>query len=287
MICNKCGAKINSDALFCPECGSAVTRQKKQRPEAQGERNNYSQEKSIHRSRYGNERDEYYVSNHSSGGSKTPIIILCILAGIIVLLLTVIASYKLMGDHLGVSATPIPSATALPSPEPTSAPSPTPQVIYVTPPPQQHSYQYNPPAPPPHNPPSAGGYRTYYSSKYGFSCKYPADFITYDDGTMSLYTVHSPVDGGYQKINAAPINGNTVSSSKNDYISNHSGTITYQSSGSDYYAVNIRSGGTEYYKYCKFRNGNMYWFEFTYPVSQHDLYDIYINDVYNSISYDY
>ena len=41
-------------------------------------------------------------------------------------------------------------------------------------------------------------------------------------------------------------------------------------------------GITEYYKYCKFRNGNMYWFEFISPHAYHDIYDVYINDIYGT-----
>ena len=34
-----------------------------------------------------------------------------------------------------------------------------------------------------------------------------------------------------------------------------------------------------------FTNGNLYWFEFSYPYSQLEVYDKYINDIYGSFSY--
>ena len=68
----------------------------------------------------------------------------------------------------------------------------------------------------------------------------------------------------------------------NFYIQNHAGNVTYKTSGADYFAVTVNDGITEYYKYCKFRNGNMYWFEFISPHAYHDIYDVYINDIYGT-----
>ena len=254
MKCHKCGASINNGDSFCSKCGAPVP---VQQPQDNGNNN------------------------------RLLIILILALTGVLVLIIAAVVSFLVMDGSIKAKATPSPVPTPIPTAtaSPTAEPTPTPQIIYVTQPPAAH--EAPPPQPyAPDNQPVQSGYRTYYSSKYGFSCDYPAGFITYDDGTTSLYTVHSPDGAGYMKINASSSSGQSVSSSKGNFISAHSGTITYQSSGNDYYAVTIRSGGTEYYKYCKFKNGNMYWFEFTYPSSQHDIYDIYINAVYSSIRYD-
>ncbi|MDD6484051.1 MAG: zinc ribbon domain-containing protein [Clostridiales bacterium] len=257
MICNKCGANFEDDASFCPQCGAPVER-------------NYG---SINTG--GN-------NNNKNNITVLIIIIICLLVFIIAALAAYIFASGNSPFAPKPTPTPVPTASPIPSPAPTQPPEPTAQVIYITPEPR-----HDPPAPPQQAPRTYSGYETYYSSRYGFSCYYPASFIPYDDyGTLTLYTLRSPDGQGIEKIVAKPNSGETVSSSKNEYTSEHPGSITYQSSGNDYYAVNIRNGGREYYKYCKFRNGNLYWFEFEYPVAQHDIYDIYINDVYNSISYD-
>ena len=99
-----------------------------------------------------------------------------------------------------------------------------------------------------------------------------------------MHTVQSSDGRARELIAAEPTRGATVSSSMNNFISRHPGTVTYRTSGNDYYAICIRDGATEYYKYCKFKNGNMYWFEFISPSAEHEIYDVYINDIYASMS---
>lgn len=123
----------------------------------------------------------------------------------------------------------------------------------------------------------------YNSSAYGFKCSYPSHFVVYNDGKAeTLYSVEAP-DGSAREIIATKSAADTsVGNELNFYIQNHAGNVTYKTSGADYFAVTVNDGITEYYKYCKFRNGNMYWFEFISPHAYHDIYDVYINDIYGT-----
>lgn len=256
MKCYNCGADLPDNAAFCGNCGAQQNMQNYENP---------------------------YYGNHNNNNNK-PLLIILIVLSLIALLTAVILGTFIITDRKlnGAKETPspVPSATASASPSPTAAPTVTPQIIYVTEAPGGRV------PPPPAQPPAVqeAGYRTYYSSKYNFSCIYPASFSVYDDnGTLTLYTLKSSDGMGIEKIAAKPNQGETVNSELTAYKRAYGGTVTYESSGDNYFAVNIINGSMEYYKYCKFKNGNLYWFEFIYPHAQHDIYDIYVNDVYQSM----
>lgn len=259
MKCYNCGEDLPADAKFCGKCGAM----QQSEPQQNG----------------------YYNPNPNNGNNnKVLLIILVVLASLILLFGVMFISFEITGKNLTATPSPIPSAT--PTVVPTATPNVTPQIIYVPESPDRNPPPHNEPQPPVQyvEPPHESGYKTYYSSKYGFSCIYPSSFSVYDDhGTLTLYTVVSPDGNGIEKIVAKANEGETVSSELRAFKSTHGGTVTYENSGNTYFAVNILNGSTEYYKYCKFKNGNLYWFEFIYPHSQHDIYDIYINDVYQSL----
>lgn len=277
MVCPRCNAQLHDTATFCPICGTPA-----------GQNNNIPKPPNN-----GGYPPNNSTGNNMNNNNKKLIAVMIALVGVLIVIISIIIVKSVFDKGSGMSgggggggsvsihsttqpgATYTPVPTAVPTPVPTLAPTPTPQVIYVTPEPAYEVTQ-------------GTSYSTYHSSKYGFSCAYPSNFRVYDDGgTLYLYTLRSQDGLAEQKIAAKPIGGETVSSSMNAFIADHPGTITYQTSGSNYYALSIKTGSVEYYKYCKFRNGNMYWFEFMSPYRQHDYYDIVINDVYNSITYDY
>ena len=258
MVCPKCGAQISDGATFCPVCGAAALQNNQQ-------------------------NNQYYnppvppQGGMNNRNDKAMIIIICAAAAAALFVVVAVTSFLLMGGgfSFGAKETPTPIPTV--EPEPTPVPIPTPQIVYVP-------VQAEEPPPPPQE--QVGGYRTYYNGDYGFSCDYPASFVMYDDGgTLTLHTVRSPDWSGIERIVAMPNSGETVGSSSSQFLANHPGEVTYSSTGSDYYALTVRCGEMEYYRYCKFAKGNLYWFEFEYPSSQHDMYDVYINDVYRSFSY--
>ena len=255
MMCPKCGAYISDDATFCPQCGMTI----------------YENNPDMRTTNQG--------GTQQSGGNDNRglIILVCSIAAAVIFVAIATLSFLFMSGNSPFGA----KETPAPAPTPTPAPAPTPQIVYV-PQPETHPQAVNPPS----QQSSATGYSTFHSDRYNFSCKYPASFIPYNDGgTLTLYTLRSPDGQGTEKIVAKPNEGETVSSSSAEFLSAHPGTITYESVGDDYYAYSVLSGSTETYRYCKFAKGNLYWFEFSYPYSQLDVYDKYINDIYGSFSY--
>ncbi|MBQ3426399.1 MAG: zinc ribbon domain-containing protein [Clostridia bacterium] len=253
MQCSRCGNNIREGADFCPRCGLTI------RP-------------------VGGNGEFYnnYPKNNKNDNSKA--IIAIVMVSVFVIVAAVIVCTLMLVSNSGggkTEATSTPILTETPTPEPTATPAPevTPEVIYaVEDRPAVNNVIPNP------------DYTRFSSSLYGYSINYPSHYIAYNDSSAgTLYAVQEPDGSAREIIAAMPIGNETVSSSMSSFISAHPGTITYQTSGNDYYAANIRNGDIEYYKYCKFRNGSMCWFEFIYPAALHSIYDGYINDIYKSI----
>lgn len=262
-ICPKCGEQVSDQATFCPKCGASITN--------------------------GVIPGGNYVTDNTPEQNNAPIIAALIAAPVIIFIIAVTLVY-MSGTHTGIFApkttpTPIPTATPTvkPTPEPTEVPMPTPEVkvVYVTPQPTQA-----PPAKKSYDMPVTNPtYYTYTDSDYGFSCSYPSHFKNYNDGDPFTRHTSQTADGSARLvITGTPISSATVSSELNKYISNHPGSVTYKTSGSDYYALSINNGTTRYYKYCKFRNGDMCWFELIYPSEYESIYDNYVNDIYDSFT---
>ncbi len=294
MKCPQCGTELDSDALFCPECGTYIGEQTAEKTDAAQEQQvfeepaapapeeirqssdfenlqqNTKQQPYTNPQPYANQQQ--YINNQPKKQTNPAIIVIIVLLSLLVVIGAVFAGYLIMGgSSFGARPTPSPS----PTPVPTATPRPTPTMR---------------PTPVPTIAPAVSGavknptYKVFKSDAYGFSCSYPSHFEVYNDGgTLTLWTGRSSDGSAREIIVATPAGGTTVNSGFNSYVSSHNGEILYQTKGSDYYAVNISDGTTEYYKYCKFKNGNMYWFEFISPHREHEIYDAYINDIYNSI----
>ena len=289
--CEHCGTEVRSGTSFCPNCGSRV--KKNMSTDDAG--------KWTTCSRCGSEVREgkAYCPNCGNrieavtppGDEPKPVqnnklLIAIATAGGVLLIAALIVIAVLVANNMDSQSSPTPTPTPTPTASPTPTPKPTP-----TPTPRPTPTPTLKPMPTPQpiqqetSAVSNPSYTRFSNSEYGFSINYPSHFKAYNDGgTITLHTVESPDKQAREIIAAIPANGETVDSSYNSYVSGHSGSIEYQNKGSDFYAINILSGNTEYYKYCKFANGNIYWFEFISPHSQHEIYDKYINDIYQSIN---
>lgn len=242
MYCNNCGTKVPDDATFCPNCGNNMQSQK----QLNGIKNDFSKNTN------GNKHSK-------KNNNNTALIVAIIVATLIVF----ISAGLIMFNVMSGSSPFAPKATSTPMPQQANVP------------PQQPRQDTGVVAHP--------SYTMYNSSAYGFKCSYPSHFVVYNDGKAeTLYSVEAP-DGSAREIIATKSAADTsVGNELNFYIQNHAGNVTYKTSGADYFAVTVNDGITEYYKYCKFRNGNMYWFEFISPHAYHDIYDVYINDIYGT-----
>ena len=267
MYCNNCGAKLPDDAGFCPNCGNNV--------QSQNQLNNIQSDFSKNTGTNGNKHSKKNNKNN------TALIISVIVAALVVFISAGLIMFNIMSGSspFAPKETPIPTMMPLPTTTPTPVPEVTPQIIYVTTEPQQANVPPQPPAQ--QSVVTSPTYTMYNSSAYGFKCSYPSHFTVYNDGKAeTLYSVMAPDGSAREIIATRTASGTSVGNELDYYIQSHVGSVTYKTSGADYFAVNINDGSTEYYKYCKFRNGNMYWFEFISPHIYHDIYDVYINDIY-------
>lgn len=312
-FCPKCGADLQSNAPL----DDGLTQPNAQQPYGSQQYNNrqYSEQGQYGGQQYNNQQyngqqqyggQQQFDDWNAHGGGYVPpkekknvnlgVILGIVISSVIIFILAVVVVY-MAWTGTGFFAdksepSPTPAATVMPvaSPTPMPTPSPVPTEMPTLPPvvlPTQTPFTGN-------NSSSGSSsytaavanpkYTTFKSDAYGFSCSYPSHFQVYNDGgTLTLWTGCTSDGRAREIIVATPVGNETVNSSFNTYTSSHRGSITYQTKGSDYYAVCINDGTTEYYKYCKFKNGNMYWFEFISPHSEHAIYDIYINDIYNSM----
>ena len=273
MKCKYCGQELAGDELFCGNCGTRIDRA---------------------------ESETLARDYPKTAKQKNYTMIAVIIASVAVLFAACAGiGYIFIHDNknndeqiLAAAVSTSPAATQSPQVSPTPTIPPTPNVVYVTPEPTpQIIYVTQEPG---KEPPTRRNYSvvrtpiydTYYDSDFNFSCQYPEHFNMYiDSNHENRYTVSAPDGTAVQKIYArSNADGSlTVDSALADFKRSVGGRVDYETSGSDYFAVRMKNGERYYYKYCKFKNGRVVGFEFDFDVDLFDVYDGYINDIYNSL----
>lgn len=145
---------------------------------------------------------------------------------------------------------------------------------------------------PPEKPASSGvvsypSYSTYSDSDYNFSCSYPSHFRVYNEkNNFMRYTLSAPDDTATLKI-CATSNSSwlSVSTVAGNFKSSYPGSTDYENSGADWCAVRTYKNGWYHYGYFKLTNNMIRGFEFHFNSNYFDIYDRYINDIYNSFKF--
>ncbi len=264
MKCKHCGSQLHEDAMFCHKCGKRVPV------------NEYLAE-------YEND-DEEYEDEKSGCGSKVIITLLITLILLVLLGLAAVASYLFMGNQTSdiLESLSKPVATAQPaSVVATIVPEDATQKDTgkkATAKPEKDDDEYKHVADP--------EYKTYTDSEYKFSCSYPTHFEKYiDSGSGNRYSVQANDGEVTLKICAEDNTGGiTLQQSMSMFKSKHNGIVEYSGSGETYYAIRINEDGFCYYKYLRSKNKKFYWFEFTYPEEQKEIYEEYIQHIYESFT---
>ncbi len=258
MICPDCGCEVYDGEVFCRNCGAKLQS-------------------------YDDIKNHYNEQNNASN-SGVLIAVIVALGAIVIILMVLLMGLGSADDRhkkndlVEVVVTPEPTPSPSPTPEPVfeivtatpATPSPTPRPT-PKPTPERSSWYV-----------AKRNYYTYTDDDYDFSCDYVNDFSAYDDGGDTRYTLISPDRLTRQYIDATPYYSGPKADQR-AFFNQYPGNITYQSSGTDYFAGSVRdSNGYLHYKYAKYVGGVRYSFEFEYPIDQNPEYYYIIDDIYKN-----
>lgn len=139
--------------------------------------------------------------------------------------------------------------------------------------------------------PKSGGvvaspsYKTYSDADYSFSCAYPSHFVLYnEDNAFVRYSLRAPDNTAEIKIcatnNKAGLSPQTV---RDNFVSTYPGSIDYKNLGDDWCVIRTLDSGKYHYGYFKLSGGKIRGFEFHFDAAYFDIYDSYINDIYDKL----
>lgn len=257
MKCVKCGAKLKNNAVYCHKCGKRV-----------------------------NNTQDTRDTVEEKSGNKVVIVLLVALILLVLLGLTALGSYLFMGNQSSVIRDELSAPTATQQPPVVATIVPiedTEDDAEATQKPKERAmlgedtdseHVSNP------------EYKTYTDAEFKFSCSYPSHFEKYVDNTSTARCNFKTTGGEVTMRICAEKNTAdlTIQQSLSVFKSKHGGIVEYTSSGESYYAVRINAGGVCYYKYLRLKNNTFYWFEFTYPEDARDIYEGYIQHIYESFT---
>lgn len=232
----------------------------------------------------------------SEARNITGIIIIIIAAAVVFISAAVIGFVKFSPILTGKAE---PTATAVPTEAPTATQTVVSVPNAITPIPggavsagsEGEPPRQEPPAQPKEReasaPQSASGYQTYSSSKFSFSCAYPASFrATNVTDNFILYSCESPDSNADLYINGTEnSSGLSPSTVYSNFVSTYGGVEEFKNIGDNFCAGRIINGARSHYCYYKLTNGMIRGFEMHYPTSQDGYYDGLINDIYSRISF--
>lgn len=241
MYCRKCGNKLPEEAEFCGDCGEQVI----PLPEAQTVK---------------------IKKDH------TIAILLGVLGTLVIILLSILI-YLVYNYHLfPMGNAPVPVVSTVQSAEPA-----------ITAPPQTQTPKPAETAAVPESSPVAlsnVNYDVRSDPEFDFDYAVPDFFERYNDGKNEhRYTAKAPDGSASLLVGARKSKGQTVRQSFEEYVSEH-GEPEFEQQMEDRYTVRISRDGECYYKYCVFREGTVYWFEFIYDQAQKAVYEPFTKELY-------
>ncbi len=130
-------------------------------------------------------------------------------------------------------------------------------------------------------------YATYTDKDYNFSCSYPTHFQVYNENNSFMrYTLKAADNTATLKICATKNSSNlSVQTVLDNFKSTYPGNVDYENSGDYWCVASTAKDGTAHYAYFNLKNGMIRGFEFHCDEKYIDIYDKYINDIYDSLKF--
>lgn len=134
---------------------------------------------------------------------------------------------------------------------------------------------------------SKPSYNTYNDTDYRFSCYYPAHFQVYlEDNDFMRYTLRAADNTATLKICATKNTSNlSVKTVSDNFKSTYPGSVDYENSGDDWCVARTYNAGIYHYAYFTLTDGMIRGFELHFDGNYLDIYDGYVNDIYNSLQF--
>lgn len=130
-------------------------------------------------------------------------------------------------------------------------------------------------------------YKTYYDSEYNFNCGYPSHFLIYTDSDPFVrFSAKAPDNSATLKICASDNEDNlSVSDVMYNFKSLYPGSVPYENSGNTWCATTIRQDTQSHYAFYRVESNVIKGFELHYSQNYNSIYDLYVNDIYDSLKF--
>lgn len=146
---------------------------------------------------------------------------------------------------------------------------------------------------PPSDGRAAGGviknpvYYTYTDPEYNLTCSYPAHFMPiYNDDPFVRISLAAPDGTAVLNICATEnSSGLSVKTVLDNFKDSFPGAVDYENSGTDWCVCRTYKDGIYHYGYFKIKNGLIRGFEMHFSGEYYRTYDGYVNDIYESLSF--
>lgn len=128
-------------------------------------------------------------------------------------------------------------------------------------------------------------YNTYYDYGYSFSCNYPAHFVAESNNSDDARYILNAPDGTAKLRICAYDNSSGMSPQQviSKFKTDYPGTVDYENYKDEWCVISTIYNDKCHYGYYNMRNGVVRGFELHYDMDKSAVYDIYVEEIYDSL----
>lgn len=128
-------------------------------------------------------------------------------------------------------------------------------------------------------------YNTYNDYEYSFSCSYPAHFVAESNNSDDARYILNAPDGTAKLRICAYDNSSGMSPQQviSKFKSDYPGTVDYENYKDEWCVISTIRNDKCHYGYYNMRDGVVRGFELHYDMDKSDVYDIYVEEIYDSL----